>query len=524
MSIHNAKKIGFYTALAMTIGTIIGIGIFLKNISIVRNQTLGAPEGYENTFSFWSMIISWVVAAIISLCAAISFAEISTCRSSKCGLSGWIDQLTNPKIGKFIRPSHNNFYYSLLTASILFLSVEGLYNAIDTGVNGTSGNVHFGYVFLGAVLIFASLLLLNIKSIKGSAYFANVAIFLKMIPIVLVGVVGLINANNSNILDATSTSTNSDVIATPSTQWFSVEGMFIALPAILFSFDSFLCVGNLATDIKKPQKNIPLVVIFAIVISAIIYIIIAIGAGLTGIGSAGGILKTLFNIDDHAARSAIDITINVFITISAIGVCNSLVTLTLRSSEGLIERGHIMGWRKLSQYKNGGLFLMIISVGFYLIGLGIPATIINDDAIIDGASNAPIIMYFLIYGITILINTIDRYTKKQAVRIKGYMICAPIAIIGTFATFAYQFFYNNLALIIINPNGISTAGGFFTQGTLVNYEIAIIFWVLTLWFVGFPLINYFVIKKTDGYKNNDALDFHNHQHVQISVIKQINKK
>ncbi len=47
MKLSQARKIGFFTALAMSLGTIIGIGIFFKNLSILRNQSMG-----DGTFAF----------------------------------------------------------------------------------------------------------------------------------------------------------------------------------------------------------------------------------------------------------------------------------------------------------------------------------------------------------------------------------------------------------------------------------------------------------------------------------------
>ena len=227
MSIQNAKKFGFFTALSMTLGSVVGIGIFLKNFSIIRSQQMDAPAGFENTFSFWSMIVSWVISSIISLCAALSFAEISTCRTSKSGLSGWVEQLGNQKLGKIVRVSHNNFYYAILGSLLPFLAVEGLYNAIDLGVNGNGAgnNVHFGYVFLGGLIILGGLFIVNFLSIRGVGIIQNSSLILKIIPIALVAVIGLTNANNSIIIDNPNGAENSanNVLATPSTQWFSIQ-------------------------------------------------------------------------------------------------------------------------------------------------------------------------------------------------------------------------------------------------------------------------------------------------------------
>lgn len=511
MSIQNAKKFGFFTALSMTLGSVVGIGIFLKNFSIIRSQQMDAPAGFENTFSFWSMIVSWVISSIISLCAALSFAEISTCRTSKSGLSGWVEQLGNQKLGKIVRVSHNNFYYAILGSLLPFLAVEGLYNAIDLGVNGNGAgnNVHFGYVFLGGLIILGGLFIVNFLSIRGVGIIQNSSLILKIIPIALVAVIGLTNANNSIIIDNPNGAENSanNVLATPSTQWFSINGMFVAIPSVLFSFDSFLNIGLLSTDVKNPKRNVPLITIFTVVIAAAIYILIAIGAGLTGLGGAGDILKTVLPADDAIGRSALDITINVFITISAIGVCNSIVASLLRSSDALIETKQIMFARffhNLSQRKQelGPLVLSLFSTFFYFLIFGITAIVLDNDAVIDSATNAPVLIFFFVYAFTIALAIKDRFTKKQCQKIKGFMVCAPIAIIGTLIAMIYVFFYQNIVLVVENPNQVSSAGLFFTGSSQSNYQWlskdnATLFWVMIAWLIIFPIINDLVIKKTN---------------------------
>lgn len=523
MSITSAKKIGFFTALSMTLGSVVGIGIFLKNSSIIKYQMDGAPVGFEDTFSFWSMIVSWIISTIISLCMALSFAEISTCRNSKSGLSGWVEQLGGYKIGRTARVSHNNFYYAIFVALLPFLAVEGLYKAIDMSINGqNSTSIHFYLIFIGGFIIISSLFVLNFFSLKGSSIIQNSTMILKIIPIVLVAIIGLCNANNSVIIDQDVVSNSANKpIATPSTEWFSINGMFFALPAVLFSFDAFLNIGNLSTEIKNPKRNVPLIAVLTIVIAAIIYILIAIGSGLTGLGSAGDILKTIFPGSEQTAREAIDIIINIFITISAIGSCNAMVVALLRSSDGIIETRQIMFANQLhalslKKHGLGPLVLSIISTSIYFFIFGITAIILDNDAVIDGATNAPILIFFFVYALTIAMAIKDRFTKKQCQKIKGFMICAPIAVVGTLAIVVYVFFYQNIYLVIENPWKGSSAGLFF-NGSLYQWttlDNAILFWSLFAWFIIFPLINNYVVNKQNPTKTTFVVNQNINQNIQ----------
>ncbi|WP_033159918.1 APC family permease [Mycoplasmoides alvi] len=520
MKQENARKIGFFSSLAMALGTIIGIGIFLKNTSVLNAQI----DANTNTFSFWSMIVSWGLSAIIIFAAALSFAEISTSRKSSAGLAGWAEQLSNKKYGRFVRVQHPMYYYAIFVGVLPFLAVEGLYKAIDLSINGTSSNgVHFGYIFLGGFIILGSLILINFFSTKGSTWLQNSSMILKIIPIGLVLIVGLANLNESNILNKTSndllTSPIKDLYGPdltkfhiPTTQTFNVEGMFIALPSILFAFDSFTNIGNMSTNLKNPEKTVPLIMVISVLTAAVIYILIALGAAFTGFGDASSILKTIVPdvaVNADQIRISLDIIINIFITISAIGVVNGMSFSIIRGAQSIIDSGQIMGWRKLSymnQTKNnlGTLLLILLSAGSIHLIVGIVATIINNDAIVDSITNLPTLFFMAIYASIILLGMIDRYTKKQCKKVFGFEVVAPIAILGIAVIFSYFFFYQYIYAIAANANLPSSSGLFFNKnnGSLqwMNYDDAIIFWVFLVWFIGFPFLNHLVIKKTGGYK------------------------
>lgn len=539
MEVQKARQIGFFAALSMVLGSVVGIGIFLKNLGIIRAQQAVAGVGIEGTFSFWSLIASWIIAAIITLCAALSFSEIASSRSSKAGLGGWAEQLGGKRFGRFVRINHCTYYYAIFGAVLPFLAVEGLYNAINIAVNGEgkSDLVHFGYVFLGGFIILVSLIALNYLSLRGSSYLQMTSLVLKLVPLILVMIIGLINANSSNILDKTpselsssplsdlySTNSKGDITNIPSTQWFNAAGMFTALPGVLFAFDSFANVGNLATEVKNSKRTVPLVMVLSIVIAAIVYILISVGAGLTGFGDAGSILKTLIpNTLSNAAeiRVTVDIIINVFITISAFGVCNAMTCSLLRSSESLIHSGLIMGWTfyaKLDKkHPNLGALTMSVIMTFSInIIVGIIGTATNNDAVSDSVTNFPTLFFFLIYGTLIVLAFIDRFTKKQCTRVFGFWVAAPLSVIGIAIVFCYFFFYQYIIYLSQNINAASSAGLFFNASTNAagiinrsgakvwfNYDDAILFWFLLVWFIIFPFINHFVISKTTGYKKID---------------------
>ena len=72
----------------------------------------------------------------------------------------------------------------------------------------------------------------------------------------------------------------------------------------------------------------------------------------------------------------------------------------------------------------------------------IPSAILNTDGFVDGISNFPTLFMFAIYGTIVLKGFINRFNKKvHVMKMPGFIIIAPIAIIGCYLAFGYQFFF-----------------------------------------------------------------------------------
>ena len=79
MKAKTTEKIGLFSAVMIIFGAMIGIGIFLKNGSVFKNNN-GNPYG---------ILISWIIVILIAICTAYSFGEISRIRvAANAGLGG----------------------------------------------------------------------------------------------------------------------------------------------------------------------------------------------------------------------------------------------------------------------------------------------------------------------------------------------------------------------------------------------------------------------------------------------------
>jgi amino acid transporter len=144
----------------------------------------------------------------------------------------------------------------------------------------------------------------------AGSLFSTYATLVKFIPIsaiIIFGFVGAgINHGNGNFFGHTDVSGNN--VANN----FMPLAMFSSLPAILFSFDGFSTAGSITSRINEPEKNLPKVMLFALLVTGTIYIAIALAQVLAGVSSAFELFDVIFK-NNPTANRAFTILINCFI-------------------------------------------------------------------------------------------------------------------------------------------------------------------------------------------------------------------
>lgn len=488
----NARKIGLIYAVSMLVGTVIGIGIFLKNDTVFR----------MNNNSYVSILVAWVLASIISLAAAWSLAEVgSSSANDASGVSSWIKKMLHPKLGYYVSFIQPFFYYSIISFAISIYAGETLFKIFDI-----NGKIHIAAIIVTGITLFLIFVVLNFISINVSKKIQLSLSSLKIIPILLVIIIGFIflyKQPNSSLFNSNNELSNST---------FSFSSIIICLPAILFSFDSFTGVGNLSLDIKKPEKNVPLSIVIGMGLVVVVYLLITISLILIGQGSALNIFKNASFLNEHGKNVLLKIFL-FFIFISMIGVINGFSAYIIRSWDSLVENNIIYRSDDLTIFANKmirrpydykvGFILTIVSILFIFILVGIPSMVKNTDAYIDGLSNFPTTLFFGFYGLAILGGLINRKTKKVHVyKIFGFYFTAPIAIIGCLFVLGFQIFYTFSFRNINEANFDSQWGLFYNNGVIIKV------WESSVFFAIYMLLSpilFFINEWLKRKKNSDIV-------------------
>jgi basic amino acid/polyamine antiporter, APA family len=235
------RQLNFFAALATVMGTMIGGGAFFK---IANISTL--------THNAWLSIIVWPLAGFITLMAGLSIAELAAIYPEDGGPVKYLEEIYGAKIGFLFGWSLIIIYYpaNIGALSIVFATqlkeFPSFKNFPITGI---------------ALIVMLIVLLINRLGSKLSGQVQKIALVIKLIPIVAIIVLAIFNSQNQLAL-ASSPRISSSGSATAFGQ---------ALLAVLFAYDGWLSIGNLASEIKDPAKTLAKAIIWGLFGVTVIY-------------------------------------------------------------------------------------------------------------------------------------------------------------------------------------------------------------------------------------------------------------
>lgn len=306
------KKYSLFTTIAMIVGIVIGSGIFFRSDNVLvytnGNIVLGIIVFIIAAFSiiFGSLSISQLASRTDKAGGIITYSELYWNKSVACAY-GWFQTL---------------IYYPTIACVVAW--VVGIYGIMLFGLNSTLEL----QVIIG-IIVLTSLYLINIFSYRIGGYLQNGSTVIKMIPLILIAVLGLILGDpapviKDNIIDIQS----------------SGIGWIAAISPIAFSFDGWIIATSIGHEIKNSKRNLPLALIISPMIILIIYILY-----FTGISTYLGPEIVMSMGDEHVNQAAINIFGNmgskiilIFVVISVLGTVNGLVIGHIRMPYSLSIR------------------------------------------------------------------------------------------------------------------------------------------------------------------------------------------
>jgi APA family basic amino acid/polyamine antiporter len=227
-------------------GGIIGSGIFMVPATVAL---------YTASSSLFFMV--WIFGGIISLFGALSVAELGAAMPKAGGQYVYLNEAYGPVWG---------YLYGWSAVAVI--------NTASMAAVGVAGAEYLRFFIplsdleVKGIAIFTIVLLtiMNIIDVKSSARFQNVVTVGKVSAILGIIVLGF-------TLDGGSIENFSPLFSDKSA--FSLIGpLGLAMVAVLWTFDGWIFITYVAGEVKNPERNIPLSLIFCMVIVVSVYLAI----------------------------------------------------------------------------------------------------------------------------------------------------------------------------------------------------------------------------------------------------------
>lgn len=313
------KKYGLLTAICMVVGIVIGSGVFVKGSDVLEDTGGSVSLG----------ILAWVIGGIVMMICAYNFATFANKYEKVNGVVDYAEAIVGPKYAYIMGWFVSIIYFPAMTGVLAWVSAR--YTLAIFVPDGPNNFMSGLCIALGAFYLCA-VFAMNVLAPKISGKFQISATVVKLIPVIIMAVVGtiigIINRSNGNIVN------DSVVIGD-----VGFDSIFGAIVTCAFAYEGWIVATSINSELRDSKKNLPIALIVGCAIVMIIYVTYFIG--LTSSSPISELLKdgagkAFYNLFNQNA--VVGTIFNVFVAVSCLGTLNGLVIACTRSAYSVAVR------------------------------------------------------------------------------------------------------------------------------------------------------------------------------------------
>jgi len=263
------RGLGLLATTSIVVGTVIGTGIFLKTRVMMCN--VEAP---------WLVLAAWIIAGLLSLAGALTYAELAAMMPEAGGEYVFIRESYGPRIA---------FLYGWTQFAVAFSGSQaakgvGFAIFLDALLSGGLQRSFFSVYPFGVEVSFGMLQLVALVTIlAGTAVNClavsiggRISVFITVLKLAIVAAVGLgafFFANGDwhhfELTSADATCTGVDATARG-----GLAGFGAALVGALWAYDGWSNATTVAGEVRHPQRVLPLALIGGTAIVGALYVFV----------------------------------------------------------------------------------------------------------------------------------------------------------------------------------------------------------------------------------------------------------
>jgi amino acid transporter len=241
INMHTTQKpIGFWSAVSMGIGAMVGAGIF-------------ALLGEASAIAGSAVYISFIIGGIVALSSAYSLGKLGAAFPSSGGIIEYLTQSYG--IGYFSGSMSIMLYLSAVIS--LSLIAEAFSNYAATFLSGDASPLWQPSFSTGIVVLF---ILINLGGAKDVAIWERLTVALKFVVLSAFSVAGILFMNT-------------DLLSPDN--YPATSNIFYSLAVTFFAFEGFRVITNTAEDMPEPSRTLPKAMMVSVLFVMILYVAIS---------------------------------------------------------------------------------------------------------------------------------------------------------------------------------------------------------------------------------------------------------
>ncbi|MFO7872048.1 MAG: APC family permease [Candidatus Undinarchaeales archaeon] len=399
------RDLGLVHAVSAGVGIISGAGIY---------ALMGVATGMAGN-SVW---ISFFFASLVAIFTGLSYAELSSMFPKDAGEFIYADHAFGKKIAFLVG-------WLILISGVIAISTIAL------GFAGYFSKL-FGIqnILPVAILIIIVLSFINFYGVKETAWLNILFTIIEVGGLVLIIVAGISYFGAPGI----------DYLATP----HGLRGLFSASALIFFAFIGFESIIKLSEETKNPEEVIPKALILSIIITTVLYILVALSAvsvmGWEALGASSSPLA------DVAAIAFGSVAFKILSVIALISTANTMMISMMSTSRIAYGMGAEESLPKYlarihSDRKTPWVAISIVMTFSILFALG------GNIGLVAEMTNLTIYLTFLVVNMSLIMLRYTYPDAKRTFKVPGKIGKTPILPVIGMALVLFMLYHLKLLII-----------------------------------------------------------------------------
>ena len=325
------RKYGLFTAICMVVGIVIGSGVFFKAQTILQKTEGNMPLG----------ILAWIIGGLIMIACILAFAAMAQRYEKVNGIVDYAEATIGPKYGYYIGWFLTIIYYPTLTVILAWLTaryslvfITSCWPNFPLLIPAAEGGCVIGPECMVLMMLFLiCAYLVNALSPKLAGKFQTTTTIIKLIPLFLMAIVGiivgLVGPNHMLVSNFATASATKGGTASP---------LLASVCATSFAYEGWIIATSINAELKDAKRNLPRALIIGgiiIIVTYIAYYVGVAGGASVDVLMAEGATRAFVNIFGGVLGNVL----NLFVAISCAGTMNGLMLGCCRGAYSLAARG-----------------------------------------------------------------------------------------------------------------------------------------------------------------------------------------